>query len=496
MKRAIGVKAKAAPPASICKKERREVMDLSSSKISANDSAFVHLTPAVSAEKMLSNMRSALARDLPEVTPCKPHSGILSIAGGGPSLADTYRELHGFICAVNGSLAFLLGHDIKDGASYACGVMDAGAHIADALVADKRVRYYVASICDPAVFDKLQGCDVRLWHVSPQSTQDPTGVMAMLNEAHPDTWLAVGGGCTMGLRWINLGYVLGFRKFHAHGLDSSFRDGATHAYPDRADTKDRVLFNGRHTRPNFLAQVYDFFGVVNVMATRDPDVEIKLFGDGLLQDEWQAFNAATDGRHRRVGDFWWPMDNRAAHAALIQVRSLADVIPFCRQRRVAVQAGGNVGVYARYLAQHFDGVVTLEPDTENFECLLRNVPEANVSKIEAAVGNEAKRVGMLRNPTNVGAHRIDGDGDIPVVRIDDLGLEACDFLCLDVEGYEMEALRGAVKTIARDKPVILFESNGLGAHFGVTKGDIQSWLNAEFGYREVLRCGRDVVMAC
>jgi hypothetical protein len=254
-----------------------------------------YLSPAVPAARMLANMRSALARGLPEVTICKPHGLTLSVAGGGPSLADTFKEMQGYIAAVNGSLAWLLNHEIKNGSSYACGIMDAGEHIADMIVADDRVRYYVASICDPKVFDKLKGCDVRLWHVSPKSTEDPDGVEALLTSERPEHWLAIGGGCTMGLRWINLGYMLGFRTFHLHGLDSSFRDNSTHAYPDRADTKDRIMFNGRETRPNFLAQVYDFKGVLNTMAMQDPTIKIEVFGDGLLQDEWKAFRTLNPG---------------------------------------------------------------------------------------------------------------------------------------------------------------------------------------------------------
>lgn len=260
------------------------------------------LTPAVSAERMIANMRSAIARDLPQATECRAHGLTMSVAAGGPSLTDTYRDLDGFIVAVNGSLKFLLDREIKDGASYGCGIMDAGEHIADLIVADRRVRYYVASLCDPKVFDKLEGCDVRLWHVSPESTEDAAGVKALLDEAYPDHWHAIGGGCTMGLRWINLGYFLGFRTFKLHGLDSSFREGATHAYPDRADTKDQIEFAGRLTRPNFLAQIYDFFGTLNRF--NEPDLEpitIEVFGDGLLQDQWSERFAGSERGAVRIG---------------------------------------------------------------------------------------------------------------------------------------------------------------------------------------------------
>lgn len=270
-------------------------MDLAPAAVDDEPVKTFYLAPAVAADKILANIRSALGRGLPEVTPCKPHGMTLSVAGGGPSLVDTYQDMQGYIAAVNGSLAWLLDHPVKQGASYCCGIMDAGAHIADMVVADPNVRYYVASICDPAVFDKLSACDVRLWNVTPNSLESPGQVTALLHELRPERWHAIGGGCTMGVRWIDLGYFLGFRRFHLHGLDSSFRDGATHAYPDRADAKDHFMFRGRLTRPNFVAQVVDFFQVLDRMAVQNPDVIIEVFGDGLLQDECKPYRATQAG---------------------------------------------------------------------------------------------------------------------------------------------------------------------------------------------------------
>jgi FkbM family methyltransferase len=47
--------------------------------------------------------------------------------------------------------------------------------------------------------------------------------------------------------------------------------------------------------------------------------------------------------------------------------------------------------------------------------------------------------------------------NVPVIAIDSLNLKHVRAIVLDIEGYEPEALRGAIKTIARDHPVIMAE---------------------------------------
>lgn len=239
------------------------------------------VAPATSPGRMLQNMRSALSRGLPEVAGCRRHGLTLSVAGGGPSLADTMRQLTGMVAAINGSQKFLTEHGIVPNV---CGILDAGAHMPDVITADRRVRYYVASICDPGVFDKLKDCEVRLWH--PTSVTGGEGLL----ELRGGDWLQIGGGSTMGLRWVNLGYVMGFRTFHLHGFDSSFRDGQTHAYQDRERGGDIITVAGRKTRANFLEQVSDFFAMLDMFGRDAPDARFEVFGDGLLQDQWAAYN--------------------------------------------------------------------------------------------------------------------------------------------------------------------------------------------------------------
>ena len=227
---------------------------------------------AVDDEQMRENVISALSRKLPEIEPRKPHKHRMSIAAGGPSLGDTYKELDGVICAVNGSLNFLLERDVKP---WGCGVLDPRPHMADVVEARPDVFYFVASVCHPRLFEKLKDCQVGLWH--------PLGMPGI--EDIEGFRYGIGGGTTMGLRWLNVGYFLGFREFHAHGLDSSFRGASTHAYADHTDGEAMQEFMGYQTRRNFLQQIEDW-KLTQALFASMPEHEhprIKLFGDGLLQ---------------------------------------------------------------------------------------------------------------------------------------------------------------------------------------------------------------------
>lgn len=255
------------------------------------------LVPKHKPEELLENVRSSVARNLPRVIQCHPHDAVLSIAGGGPSLADTYRDMGGYVAAINGSLAFLLDKNVVPNM---CGICDPSPHIADLVVADKRVTYFVASCVHPSVFDKLlgAGCNVYLWHAS----SAPPGIEALLDEIEPNHML-IGGGSTMGLRWIVLGYTSGFREFHLHGLDSSFRDDpdrgrSSHAYPDHQDKKEWIWFDGYQTRPNFIGQVADFLGWMDRLKASDVEpVIVKVFGEGLLQAKFKEWKAVNPGAH-------------------------------------------------------------------------------------------------------------------------------------------------------------------------------------------------------
>lgn len=196
--------------------------------------------------------------------------------------------------------------------------------------------------------------------------------------------------------------------------------------------------------------------------------------------------------------FWWPTDDNWCWKVIHgEVSDVEDAIKYARGNAVAVQAGGNVGVWASYLAKKFGRVETVEPMAINYECLTRNVPP-NVHHQFAGFGAAPGFIGMVNVDGNAGAHYPKSDGEIPVITIDSLNLEACDLLVLDVEGYEPHALQGAEQTIRKYRPPIMLEEKGLSErYYGIPRGAAEKWvMGLGLGYAIRKKVRADVILAC
>lgn len=161
----------------------------------------------------------------------------------------------------------------------------------------------------------------------------------------------------------------------------------------------------------------------------------------------------------------WPKDDVRCWRCFQRQKDLPEkVMEFVPEKNVCVQAGGNVGVYVKNFAEKFDKVFTFEPEPLNFFCMRENLKDCdNVIAHEGFVGDKNEisknivRYDTEKDP-NTGKFRIgEQPGNIPVFAIDDLDLNQCDLIQLDVEGNEHDALKGAVDTIRKFKPVICLE---------------------------------------
>lgn len=131
------------------------------------------------------------------------------------------------------------------------------------------------------------------------------------------------------------------------------------------------------------------------------------------------------------------------------------------RRNLVVQAGGSYGVWPKQLAETFKCVLSFEPERSSFSLLYLNCGDIeNIHIINAALTDETKFVHI--HPISFTSHITTYEGSLKNivcgVTIDSLNLPYCDMILLDVEGHEINALKGALKTIKKFKPIILVES--------------------------------------
>jgi FkbM family methyltransferase len=154
---------------------------------------------------------------------------------------------------------------------------------------------------------------------------------------------------------------------------------------------------------------------------------------------------------------------------------------------IVIDAGAYIGdhtiAYSR--AAGVDGnVFAFEPNPVAFECLeynMKNLP--NVTCFKQGLGSKIESKGLTNYGGNYGINHLTEGHGISITTIDELGMFGVDFIKIDVEGYELEILKGATETLKKFKPVLLIEINrGTLKREGIKEQDIFYFLD-RFGYK-------------
>ena len=200
--------------------------------------------------------------------------------------------------------------------------------------------------------------------------------------------------------------------------------------------------------------------------------------DGALYELW-----ATP-----EGDYWIPHGAAGLFFVLAeQQRGLYESPAVSvKPDDIVLDAGANVGVFVRTaLEKHAKLVVAIEPVPQNLEALRRNfrkeIADGRVVLYPKGVWNTEGVLPMWVYPNSVldsfvlserpespeEAQRV----DLPLTTIDEiveeLGLPRVDFIKLDVEGAERQALEGAEQTIRRFTPRLAVATENLADDYTV-----------------------------
>ena len=227
------------------------------------------------------NIRSACARKLRWFDfDWSRHAGQACIVGGGPSLKDELETLrrrrkHGQeIWALNGAYNYLVEQGLIPDVHV---ILDARPeNVAFVSNPQQFTRYYIASQCDPAIFDALKDYEVVLYHCQSE------GVQELLSGEKERQVHLLGAGTTVAMKAMILAELSGFRALHLIGIDSCYQGDEHHSYEQSWNNKENimdVIYGERAFKcaPWMVGQAQDFLEY----AQRFNGV-ITVAGDGLL----------------------------------------------------------------------------------------------------------------------------------------------------------------------------------------------------------------------
>lgn len=190
----------------------------------------------------------------------------------------------------------------------------------------------------------------------------------------------------------------------------------------------------------------------------------------------------------KVNGFWVPgndihINDWKAGKPFTQNKCLVKFLEYCKTQnkkfRTVIDVGAWCGTWAKALEPFAKKVIAFEPDRIHFECLQKNCT-INCDCRNEAVGSANKNVSLTEDDFTQ-AKRVDSDGNIRMVTLDSFGYENVDMIKIDVEGYEMEVLKGAEKTL-QDIQYLMIELNNNTKKYGSSNNEVEKYIK-DLGFK-------------
>ena len=133
---------------------------------------------------------------------------------------------------------------------------------------------------------------------------------------------------------------------------------------------------------------------------------------------------------------------------------------------IMIDIGANIGNHTLFFCNELNPnrVYAFEAVKDTFMILQRNIKLNNLDdRAEAfclGLSDKGAKGEIADTYTdNIGATSLkEGDGDIVFKRLDDFDYENVRFIKIDVEGMELQVLKGGENTIRKNRPYIMMES--------------------------------------
>jgi len=187
-----------------------------------------------------------------------------------------------------------------------------------------------------------------------------------------------------------------------------------------------------------------------------------------------------------------------AQSVITHDRILQDkVLEFSKTRNHMVDVGGNVGRWSVDFAKYYKKVSAFEPAPYHIECFEKNCePYQNIQLYPYGLGSQPAQGNLeVAVEHHLGSTRLipAQQGNIEIKTLDEHGFQDVDVLKIDVEGLEIDVLKGAEATIKKCKPIIIIERCVFNSErFGLDKMASHNELDRQ-GYTRLFKITRDCI---
>ena len=194
------------------------------------------------------------------------------------------------------------------------------------------------------------------------------------------------------------------------------------------------------------------------------------------------YDISVKSAHRQTGG---NIDN-------YQLDELNSALAYCTSFRTAIDIGAHIGMISNQLSKRFRSVESFEIDTDVFECLKQNMQNktSNVNIHNFGIGDSERDVDLCKTAKTFSTHVIHNSvGDYKIKSLDQLNFDSVDFIKIDAEGFEPLIANGAIETIKKHKPIILYERKQHPQRYGYERDSFLEILKP-FGYTMLRKLGR------
>jgi len=195
----------------------------------------------------------------------------------------------------------------------------------------------------------------------------------------------------------------------------------------------------------------------------------------------------------KINGFWVPSNDIHVEQwrqgqPFTQNKCLREFLEWCRSRdkkfNTVLDIGAWCGTWSAEFAPYCKKIYAIEPDRTHVECLLKNLSSFdNIELLDYAVGDIETRV-SLTDDDFTQARRIYSIGNILMKTVDSFKFEDVDLIKIDVEGFEMNVLRGAKDTL-KDCNFLMIELNNNSKKYNSSNNEIEKYLQ-ELGFTTLI----------